>query len=130
MSDMSQNGNPINKEEQNKMRIAIPVTAGRLSAHFGHCEQFAIIDVDSGSKNIQSELLVTAPAHESGVLPKWLAEMNVEMIIAGGMGQRAQQLFAQNNIEVTVGAPGDEPRNVVLQYLAGQLQCGQNICDH
>jgi ATP-binding protein involved in chromosome partitioning len=130
LCDMSQSGNPNDKEDQNKMRIAIPVTAGRLSAHFGHCEQFAIIDVDSGSKNIQSEELVTAPPHEPGLLPQWLSGLQVQLIIAGGMGQRAQQLFAQNNIEVTVGAPDDEPRNVVLQYLAGQLQCGQNICDH
>lgn len=128
--NMSQSVNPANKEDQNKMRIAIPVTAGKLSAHFGHCEQFAIIDVDSSSKNIQSEQLVTAPLHEPGVLPKWLAGLNVEMIIAGGMGQRAQQLFAQNNINVTIGAPDNEPRKLVLQYLAGQLQCGQNICDH
>ncbi len=127
---MSQSGNPNDKEDQNKMRIAIPVTAGRLSAHFGHCEEFAIIDVDRGSKNIQSEELVTAPPHEPGLLPQWLSGLQVQLIIAGGMGQRAQQLFAQNNIEVTVGAPDDEPRNVVLQYLAGQLQCGQNICDH
>jgi ATP-binding protein involved in chromosome partitioning len=127
---MSQSGNPVNKKEQNKMRIAIPVSGDRLSAHFGHCEQFAFIDVDDSEKNIRSEELVTAPPHEPGLLPKWLAGMNVEMIIAGGMGRRAQQLFVHNNIEVMIGAPADEPRNVVLQYLAGQLQCGQNICDH
>ena len=112
------------------MRIAIPLTEGKLSQHFGHCEQFAIIDVDSDSKSIKSQELVNPPAHEPGVLPKWLAELNVEMIIAGGMGQRAQQLFAQNNIDVAVGAPEDEPQELVLQYLAGRLQCGQNICDH
>lgn len=126
----SQNKNPANKEKQNKMKIAIPVTAGKLSAHFGHCEQFAIIDVDSGTKDIQGEKLVAPPPHEPGLLPKWLAELNVEIVIAGGMGQRAQQLFAQNNIDVVVGAPDNEPHQLVLQYLAGQLQCGQNICDH
>jgi len=126
----SQNKNPANKEKQNKMKIAIPVTDGKLSAHFGHCEQFAIIDVDSGTKDIQGEKLVAPPPHEPGLLPKWLAELNVEIIIAGGMGQRAQQLFAQNNIDVVVGAPDNEPHQLVLQYLAGQLQCGQNICDH
>lgn len=112
------------------MRIAVPVTAGKLSAHFGHCEQFAIIDVDSDSKDIQSEELITPPLLEPGVLPKWLAGLNVELIIAGGMGQRAQGLFEQNNIDVAVGAPENEPRQLVLQYLAGQLQYGQNICDH
>ncbi len=126
----SQNKNPANKEKQNKMRIAIPVTGGKLSAHFGHCEQFAIIDVDNDSKNIQSEELVAPPQHEPGILPRWLSELNVELIIAGGMGQRAQQLFAQNNIDVAVGAPDDELQQLVLQYLSSQLQCGPNICDH
>ncbi len=117
------------KGEQ-KMRIAVPLVQGKLSLHFGHCEQFAIIDVDSGSKNILSQELVEPPPHEPGVLPKWLAGLHVELIIAGGMGQRAQQLFAQNNIDVVVGAPDNEAQKLVSQYLAGQLQSGQNICDH
>ena len=117
------------KGEQ-KMRIAVPLAQGKLSLHFGHCEQFAIIDVDSGSKNILSEELVEPPPHEPGVLPKWLSGLHVELIIAGGMGQRAQQLFAQNNIDVVVGAPDNEAQKLVSQYLAGKLQFGENICDH
>ncbi len=120
----------INKERQNNMRIAIPITDGKLSSHFGHCEQFVIIDVDRDSKSIQHQEMVTPPPHEPGLLPKWLAGMSVELVIAGGMGQRAQQLFSQNNIEVAIGAPEDEPQELVLQYLSGRLQCGQNICDH
>jgi len=112
------------------MRIAIPLTAGKLSSHFGHCEQFAIIDIDNDSKNIKSQELVEPPAHEPGVLPRWLAGLHVDLIIAGGMGQRAQQLFAENNIDVVVGAPDNEPQELISQYLAGQLKTGQNICDH
>ena len=112
------------------MRIAIPLTGGKLSQHFGHCEQFAIIDVDNGSKSIKNQELVSPPPHEPGVLPKWLAGLQVELIIAGGMGQRAQQLFAQNGIDVVVGAADNTPQELALQYLTGQLQCGRNICDH
>jgi ATP-binding protein involved in chromosome partitioning len=112
------------------MRIAIPVTDGKLSAHFGHCEQFAIIDVDSDSRDIKSQELVLPPAHEPGALPRWLAGLHVELIITGGMGRRALQLFAENNIDVIVGAPDNEPKELISQYLAGQLQRGQNICDH
>jgi predicted Fe-Mo cluster-binding NifX family protein len=118
------------KKEKIKMRIAIPVTDGKLSAHFGHCEQFAIIDVDSDSKNIKSQELVLPPAHEPGVLPRWLSGLHVELVITGGMGQRAQQLFNQNQIEVVVGAPVDTPENLVLAYLNKTLQGGENICDH
>jgi len=120
----------INKEAQNKMRIAIPIMDGKLSAHFGHCRQFAIIDVDSNTRTIKSQELVDAPAHEPGALPKWLSGLQVELIIAGGMGQRAQQLFAQNNINVVVGASDNTPQELALQYLTGQLQSGENICDH
>jgi len=112
------------------MKIAIPLTAGKLSQHFGHCEQFAVIDVDRDGKSIKSQELVKPPSHEPGILPRWLSGLHVELIIAGGMGQRAQQLFAENKIDVLVGAPDGEPQELVSQYLAGQLQRGQNICDH
>lgn len=118
------------KEQKNNMRIAIPLTDGKLSAHFGHCEQFAIVDVDAQSKSIKNQELATLPAHEPGVLPKWLAGLNVELIIAGGMGQRAQQLFAQNQIEVVIGATAQSPEELVSAHLEGRLQSGENICDH
>ena len=119
-----------NQKGENKMRIALPITDDKLSAHFGHCQQFAVVDIDNETKKITKTDMLTPPAHEPGVLPKWLSEMNVSLIIAGGMGQRAQQLFTKNNIEVLVGAPDDTPENIVTQYLTGQLQSGQNICDH
>ncbi len=108
----------------------MPVTDGKLSAHFGHCQQFAIIDVDADNKEIKGCELVDPPAHEPGVLPRWLAGLHVELIIAAGMGRRAQQLFAEHDIDVVVGAMDNAPQELVLQYLAGQLQTGENICDH
>ena len=36
---------PINKETT--MRFAIPLAEGQLCMHFGHCEQFALVDVDA-----------------------------------------------------------------------------------
>ncbi len=118
------------KEQTETMRIAIPLAGGKLSAHFGHCEQFAVIDADAEAKSITGQELLTPPAHEPGVLPRWLSEQNVQLIIAGGMGQRAQGLFTQNGIEVLVGAPGGDPSELVLAYLNGQLTCGENVCDH
>ncbi len=117
-------------EAKNNMKIAIPITNGRLSSHFGHCEQFAVADVDADGKNITNTTMLTPPAHEPGVLPKWLSEMGVDLIIAGGMGQRAQQLFKENNIDVVVGAPSDMPENIITAYLGKSLQTGDNICDH
>lgn len=112
------------------MKIAIPITDGRVSAHFGHCQQFTVIEADLETKMITNSELLTPPEHEPGVLPRWLNELGVKLIIAGGMGQRAQTLFAQNNIDVVAGASDNSAEELVTQYLNGNLECGQNICDH
>ena len=112
------------------MRIAIPVAQDKLSMHFGHCEKFAVVDVDPQSETITNREDFTPPMHEPGVLPKWLAGMAVNVIIAGGMGQRAQQLFNQNGIEVVIGASDDSPESLVSAYLSKTLKTGDNICDH
>ncbi|MCD6174377.1 MAG: P-loop NTPase [Planctomycetes bacterium] len=116
--------------QENKMKIAIPLAQGKLTLHFGHCEQFAIIDINEETKEIAGREDLTPPAHEPGVLPQWLHEQNVNVIIAGGMGQRAQQLFTQNDIKVVVGASSSTPEELVLAYLQDTLQTGDNICDH
>jgi ATP-binding protein involved in chromosome partitioning len=118
-----------NKEETN-MKIVIPVADGQLSMHFGHCERFALIDVDPTEKKILKREDLEAPPHEPGLLPKWLAERGANLIIAGGMGQRAQDLFCEHGIKVIVGAPGETPENLVNSYLVGTLHSGDNVCDH
>lgn len=112
------------------MRYAIPVTDGRLAAHFGHCEHFALIDVDETTKAIVRKELVASPGHQPGLLPIWLAGEGVSAVIAGGMGSRAQALFSENRIQVIVGAMGDDPEQIVLDYMRGSLEAGDNICDH
>jgi len=112
------------------MRYAIPVSGGVVSLHFGHCEQFALIDVDEDKKEIISKELVPSPGHQPGMLPQWLAEQGVSFVIAGGMGSRAQDLFQQNSIGVIIGTMENNPEKAVLSYLDGKLATGDNICDH
>jgi Mrp family chromosome partitioning ATPase/predicted Fe-Mo cluster-binding NifX family protein len=116
--------------EKKLMKIAIPMAGGQLCMHFGHCEQFALVDVDETTKKPVKTTMVTPPPHEPGLLPRWLHEQGATAIIAGGMGQRAQQLFAENGIKVLVGAPADTAENLVASYLDGTLVPGQNTCDH
>jgi len=111
------------------MKIAIPIADGQLCLHFGHCQQFAIIAVDD-DKNIIATEMLTPPPHAPGVIPKWLAQQNANLIIAGGMGQRAVSLFNENNIEVIIGVAPDTSDAIVKAYLAGNLQIGDNVCDH
>ena len=112
------------------MKIALPVVDGRLSMHFGHCEQFALVEVDETRKTVLRTEYLTPPPHEPGVLPRWLREQGAGVVIAGGMGRRAQSLFAEHGIEVIVGAPSEAPEEVVSAYLADTLKTGENICDH
>lgn len=111
-----------------KKTIAIPVTGGLLSSHFGHCEQFYFAAVEDG--RIVAERMQTPPEHEPGLYPKWVREQGASTVIGGGMGQRALSLFEENGVECVVGAPLEEPKKVVERYLAGTLQTSGNSCDH
>lgn len=116
------------RKEGTTIKISIPIAEGRLTAHFGHAAEFAIVHVENG-KIIKKELL-PPPAHEPGVLPGWLHEQGVTVIIAGGMGQKALSLFGENGIEVVTGAANLSPEELVQQYLSNAMVTGENVCDH
>jgi predicted Fe-Mo cluster-binding NifX family protein len=111
-----------------KKLFAVPTVNEKLSAHFGHCEKFVIIETED--KKVTNENYVTTPVHQPGVYPQFLAQQGVSTIISGGMGQRAQNLFAKNKIEVCVGVGSDSPQILVEKYLSDELKTGQNLCDH
>lgn len=112
------------------MRIAIPVEEGRLCTHFGHCTQFAIVDCDTASRTVQEVRNVTPPPHATGVFPKWLRDQGVNMVITGGMGEKARKMFEGYGILVLQGIASDDPEEVVKAYLEGSLKAGENGCDH
>ncbi len=111
-----------------KIKFAIPTLNGELTAHFGHCEKFAVVEVENNA--VINEETLTPPVHQPGVYPKFLADQGVNVIIAGGMGQHAQNLFAQNNIEVHMGVVNGTPKQLVENLLNNQLKTGDNLCDH
>jgi len=112
------------------MRYAIPMSDGVVATHFGHCEHFALIDVDEARKAVVGREIIPSPGHEPGLLPVWLAEKGVSVIIASGMGSRAQNLFKQNRIRVIIGTLEGDPERAALDYISGTLATGDNICDH
>jgi len=112
------------------MRFAIPMVDGKVAAHFGHCSHFALFDVDEATKAIVKREVIPSPGHQPGFLPAWLAEEGLSVVIAGGMGSRAQAIFHENRIEVVVGVLGDDHEKAVLDYIKGVLATGDNICDH
>lgn len=112
------------------MKIAVPVAEGRLCMHFGHCEQFAIFNIDKESKSIAGLETLIPPPHEPGLLPKWLSDKGINCVIAGGMGARAVTLFRERGVDVITGAPTGNPAEVVNQFLSGSLVTAANTCDH
>jgi predicted Fe-Mo cluster-binding NifX family protein len=110
-------------------RIAVPVDEnGTLDAHFGHCKFFALIDVENGK--VVEDQLITPPPHEPGLLPRWLAEKKVTDILAGGMGQKAINLFNQHGVNAYVGAPKLSAQELAKGFLSGELNFSANYCDH
>lgn len=109
-------------------KIAIPIENGMLCAHFGHCEYFAIVTVENNQiVEIQEK---TPPAHEPGVYPRWVASFEVTDVIAGGMGQKAIDLFNQQNINAFVGAPIKGAKDIIEDFLAKKLSLNANYCNH
>jgi predicted Fe-Mo cluster-binding NifX family protein len=115
------------EKEQSTMKFAIPLANGKLTAHFGHCQEFAMIDVEENE--IKTKAVLVPPPHEPGVLPKWLKEQGANVVIAGGMGGRAIDLLNQAGVKVVTGAPVEVPETLVRNYLNNALTVGSNLCD-
>jgi Mrp family chromosome partitioning ATPase/predicted Fe-Mo cluster-binding NifX family protein len=109
-------------------RIALPLDGDRVSAHLGHSARFAVYDIEGGK--VVGEKFVEPPPHAPGVIPSWLSEQGVTVVIASGLGRRAISLFERAGIRVLSGAPQAPPRDVVNAYLQGALKTGENVCDH
>jgi len=112
------------------MRFAIPLIDGKLTTHFGHSELFAIVETDNNGMITKEEEL-TPPAHKPGVLPRWLGkEHNVDIVLAAGIGDSAQTLFAKFGVNVITGCAVKSAQELVADYYAQKLDSGKNACSH
>lgn len=107
------------------MKIAIAKEGNQISAHFGHCEGFEVFEIYENV--IKDRSFLPNPGHRPGFLPPYLAEKGINMIIAGGMGATAQELFKENNVSVVVGAQGTID-DVIEQYVNGTLISTGSVC--
>lgn len=107
------------------MKIAVACNGKEIWPHFGHCENFTIYETKSGK--IEGETSIPNPGHKPGFLPNFLANKGVEVIISGGMGGGAVEIFNKRNIEVIVGAEGDA-RAAAEAYLRGELKSTGSVC--
>lgn len=109
------------------MKIAVACDGNFVSGHFGHCEGFSVFDVENNN-NINDQKFMQNPGHKPGFLPPYLAEKGINVIISGGMGATAQQLFNDQGISVIVGAQG-KSEDVVKQYISGELKSTGSVCE-
>ena len=109
------------------MRIAISTDHGFVSPHFGRCQSYTIIDIEDGQILGREE--IPNPGHQPGFLPEYLSDKGVNLIIAGGMGPRAQGLFAQKNIETMIGVQG-AINEVIEKFIEQELEAGDDLCGH
>lgn len=115
----------INKTEGKRMKIAVASEGKMVTEHFGHCEGFNIFDMEGG-KIIKSEF-VANPGHKPGFLPNYLNDMGVKVIVSGGMGGGAIEIFNEKGIEVITGASG-AAEAAVNNYLQGNLKSTGSVC--
>jgi predicted Fe-Mo cluster-binding NifX family protein len=110
--------------------IAIPSAEGRLHGHFGGCREFTLVQADPEQRKIVSIRAVTPPPHAPGLFPRWLREQGANVIIVGGIGRRALDLFAQQGIKVRAGEPGATAEALATAYVNGQLVNEPAGCTH
>jgi predicted Fe-Mo cluster-binding NifX family protein len=82
---------------------------------------------DEEDNQIVKSETVANPGHRPGFLPEFLNDMGVNVIISGGMGAGAIEIFNDKNIEVIVGASGNA-NEVAKSYLEGHLKSTGSVC--
>lgn len=107
------------------LRIAVAAMGQEVAGHFGHCETFIMFDTEDGK--IVNVDPIPNPGHRPGFLPNFLADRGAKVIISGGMGGGAVDIFNERDVEVIIGIQGDA-RQAVETYLRGELVSTGSVC--
>jgi len=107
------------------MRVAISTDGDFVSAHFGRCPSFTIVDIKNDK--VTKREVVDNPGHQPGFIPQFLHEKGVKCIIAGGMGMRATGFFNEFGIQAIVGVSGNIDE-VIEKLQKGTLEGGESLC--
>jgi predicted Fe-Mo cluster-binding NifX family protein len=119
---LKQNETPVSWE-----KIALATDGLEVAQHFGRCPAYTLVEINDHKVGIKME--IPNPGHEPGFLPRFLGEKRVSCVIAGGMGPKAQDLFAEQGISTITGITGFV-EDVIESYLSGNLIEGESFCEH
>ena len=112
------------------MRIAIAMEGTVCASHFGGSKQLAVVTVDENAGRILAEQFVPFPPHTPGAYPAFIIEQGVDLVIAGGIGERAVIMLASAGIRTITDAGPLKPGELVRLWLDGKLKSGPNPCGH
>jgi predicted Fe-Mo cluster-binding NifX family protein len=112
--------------EDIKVKIAIPTVNGVMSGHFGHCEKFYIAEIKNNE--IIDKYFLTPPPHEFGVFPKWLAEEGVSVLLCGGIGYKAIQIFNEFGVQVISGIMKTDLNEIIRDFLNDSIVAEGGTC--
>lgn len=113
------------------MRIAVPTLGQKFSLHFGKCDGLYLCEADPHHGTITSPRLISRAEHGCESMPRWLASLAVDCVVAGGMGGGAQQRLTDLGVRVSLGHAARSPEDVVRHFLADPDAQLPNACgDH
>jgi len=102
---------------------------GEVSQHFGRCPAYVLVETEGGRvTGARVERNPHFGDHQPGQMPVFIRSLGPQVVIAGGMGPRAVDMFSEFGIEVVTGAGGNV-RRVVEAYLRGEIR-GIVPCAH
>ncbi len=108
------------------MKIAIPTVNGIMSGHFGHCDKFYIAEIRNNEK--VDGYFLSPPPHEFGVFPKWLASEKVDILLCGGIGFKAIQIFNEFGVKVISGIMKTDINEIIEDFLNDNLVANGGTC--
>jgi len=109
-------------------KIAIPTCEGKLWQHFGKAPEVTFVTVENGE--VKESVVMQAPEHEHGAMPRFIAAQGATDVLCGGLGQGAVNMLNQLGIQVHGGAPTIAVEEVLSQYLGGTIVYGDSSCHH
>ncbi|MCD8338669.1 MAG: NifB/NifX family molybdenum-iron cluster-binding protein [Burkholderiales bacterium] len=107
------------------MLVAVPYANGEIYSHFGKAPQFKIYNVKDGEV-VESFVIDTVGAGHAA-LADFLKKQNINVVIAGGIGNPAVLALAANGIDVVPGIEGN-PDQALRDLLDGTLVAGAVGC--
>lgn len=111
------------------MKVAIPTRDGHVDDHFGHCHHYTIFTIEDRNIIAQEELPSPEGCGCKSGIAAVLAQMGVEVMLVGNMGQGAKNVLEKHGIRVIRGCAGPI-ETLIKSFILGFVFDSGEVCDH